>query len=264
MTQFSTIQTQERKKAFWKIRDVWYLNTPKFNDADIIYYMQCSNFFGDEWYPQFTILIDLLKEKGELWKGISPSTRNEINAFEKYERFNYSFITNPDISTIENFINDFKGFSKFRNIPGVDTDRVNSYLKLNLITISKISDETDNVLVWHLYRSNKVRTCLLYSISKNYKVKTEERKLISQANRFAHWRDIKEFKKSGVEIYDFGGWYSGKEDSELLRINSFKEKFGGFITENYNCIIYPTIKGKLFFLLKNLKSKLQAMKEKMF
>ena len=60
------------------------------------------------------------------------------------------------------------------------------------------------------------------------------RSLTGRANRFQHWHDMLRFKEGGVVSYDFGGWYEGREDQERLRINSFKEEFGGQVVKAFN------------------------------
>jgi len=56
-----------------------------------------------------------------------------------------------------------------------------------------------------------------------------------------------------VRWYDLGGWYHKADDEEKLRINRFKEGFGGQVQQNYLCVAYPTWKGKAVKLLKDLK-----------
>ena len=75
---------------------------------------------------------------------------------------------------------------------------------------------------------------------------------IGRANRFQHWQDIQRFKAEGVSIYDFGGWYEGDRDQERLRINKFKEEFGGEIVKNYICERALTAKAKVFLRVRRL------------
>jgi len=46
-------------------------------------------------------------------------------------------------------------------------------------------------------------------------------------------------------MYDFGGWYSGNTDPEMLNINRFKEEFGGKVVKVYKCWYGISLKGKL-------------------
>ena len=59
------------------------------------------------------------------------------------------------------------------------------------------------------------------------------------------------FKSAGISTYDFGGWYEGTTDHERLRINKFKEQFGGEIVKNYICEQALTLKGALFLRIRS-------------
>ena len=74
----NNITTLTRKQRGLKVRDVWY-DTRRYKDADVVYYMQMTEPFGDEWYEQYTVLIDLSKGEEELWKKISKSCKTTLN-----------------------------------------------------------------------------------------------------------------------------------------------------------------------------------------
>jgi lipid II:glycine glycyltransferase (peptidoglycan interpeptide bridge formation enzyme) len=52
-------------------------------------------------------------------------------------------------------------------------------------------------------------------------------------------------KQQGVRYFDFGGWYPGKEDIQLLGANAFKKGFGGQVVREYECEQVLTLKGKV-------------------
>jgi lipid II:glycine glycyltransferase (peptidoglycan interpeptide bridge formation enzyme) len=60
-----------------------------------------------------------------------------------------------------------------------------------------------------------------------------------------YWRDMLRFKASGISTFDFGGYYLGSDDEEKLRINGFKEEFGGRVIQEFNCEKALTLKGEL-------------------
>jgi len=74
--------------------------------------------------------------------------------------------------------------------------------------------------------------------------------LIGRANCFHTWHDILRFQRQGIETYDFGGWYGGTENAEKLRINRFKESFGGKVVPEFNYEVGVTIAGRLALALK--------------
>jgi hypothetical protein len=70
------------------------------------------------------------------------------------------------------------------------------------------------------------------------------RTIIGRANRLMYWRDMLRFKASGIGTFDFGGYYLGSEDAEKLRINAFKDEFGGRVIQEFNCERALTLKGR--------------------
>jgi len=52
-------------------------------------------------------------------------------------------------------------------------------------------------------------------------------------------------KEAGVVTYDLGGWYSGHNDPEKLRINAFKEGFGGTPTVEFGWVAGISLIGRL-------------------
>ena len=108
-------------------------------------------------------------------------------------------------------------------------------------------------MVWHAYLRSNHRATLLYSASLFRKFDSSAlRNKMGRANRFQHWQDIQRFKAEGVSVYDFGGWYEGNRDQERLRINRFKEEFGGEIVKNYICERALTVKAKVFLRVRRL------------
>jgi hypothetical protein len=62
--------------------------------------------------------------------------------------------------------------------------------------------------------------------------------------------DLLECRKLGIERFDFGGWYNGTTDEKLLRINAFKEQFGGVKTRRYHSMLAASGKGRLYLKLR--------------
>ena len=95
------------------------------------------------------------------------------------------------------------------------------------------------------------RARLIYSASiRRQTTETPLKALIGRANCFHTWHDILRFQRQGIETYDFGGWYGGTENAEKLRINRFKESFGGKVVPEFNYEVGVTIAGRLALALK--------------
>ena len=254
------LHTVKRRRVLLSMRDVWYDSNAYYTDADVVYYTQMDKPMGDEWYDQYTILIDLEQSKEVLFEQIQKRSREEIRSMLSKTDFFFSAIAEGITRTLLNeFIECYNRFANAKKIPAAEVHRLSDYLENGLLTITRVFDKNNVVVAWHAYRVNADRVFLIYSITTAYlhtdsKMKNE----IGAANKFCHWKDLEYFKNLGVKLYDFGGWYNGNTDKELLGINNFKEKFGGIITPNYNGIQYVTLKGKLFRLLKYFKNKSQA------
>jgi len=54
------------------------------------------------------------------------------------------------------------------------------------------------------------------------------------------------FRESGVKTYDMGGWYTGRRDQALLRINTFKEEFGGRVVHEWDIFRPGSARGWLY------------------
>jgi hypothetical protein len=57
------------------------------------------------------------------------------------------------------------------------------------------------------------------------------------------WRTILRLKEQGLRWFDFGGWYPGTQDIQLLGANEFKKGFGGDLVREYECEQAVTLKG---------------------
>jgi len=56
-----------------------------------------------------------------------------------------------------------------------------------------------------------------------------------------------------VPLYDFGGWYQGRDDQELLRINAFKEEFGGRHVREFHAAVPITLRGRAVLRARDLR-----------
>jgi len=238
------------------VRDVWYNTDTLYTDADVVYYMQMDKPIGNDYYDHYTILIDLSQTEETLFSAINATGRNEIRSIEKTTGYTYVMHhSNLQMATVNEFIKAYNDFSVSKKLPLADTARIMAYFENGLLAIAQVLNADKKPVIQHLYRVNSDRVVLISSISTIY-LQTDSRlkQEIGAANRFCHWKDMLYFKELGAGLYDWGGWYNGKEDEALLGINKFKEKFGGTITPNYNSIVYISLKGKLFKLLKRLKN----------
>lgn len=143
-----------------------------------------------------------------------------------------------------------KGMQKFEKL------RLINLQKNKMLAISVLNDRDTGLVIHHLYLVTPFRAELIYSVNNFESDDGQLFKKMANANILAHRNDLFEFKKRGVPVFDFGGWYSGEDDQKQKNINYFKEGFGGQVVFLYNQILYISIIGKLIKLLKQLMHKL--------
>ena len=73
-----------------------------------------------------------------------------------------------------------------------------------------------------------------------------ERNRIGRVNRLLHWDDMVRFRDAGVKTYDMGGWYTGRRNQAQLRINTFKEEFGGRVVHEWDIFRPGSVRGWLY------------------
>jgi hypothetical protein len=248
------IYTLKRRRLIFDVRDVWLSAETTYSDADIVYYMNADRPVGDEREEYWTILNELTPTEEDLLAAFERSTRYQIRLAERKDDLKYDFFENPESATLAAFLRDYDEMATFKSIRPIERDRVFAFREHGLLALSRVSEASGTPLVWHAYRCNRERVVLIFTVSMWFRSKDAEAKnRVGRANRYGHWQDMRRFKQQGVRLYDLGGWYHKADDEEKLRINRFKEGFGGQVQQNYLCVAYPTWKGKAVKLLKDFK-----------
>lgn len=199
----------------------------------------------------YTVLIDLTRDSEVLFANMKRGTRYEITRAQTRDDFVYGCWDGNDARVLDEFCECAEEFLKQKRQPKLDRNWLSLLAAAGLLELTHISDELGTKLVWHAYHRSRQRATLLYSVSffRN-NPSLEFRNKVGRANRYHHWQDMLRFKSDGLATYDFGGWYDGTKDLERLRINKFKEQFGGEIVKNYICEQALTLKGALFLRLR--------------
>ena len=201
----------------------------------------------------FTILVDLSKTEEELLSGFTKENRYEIRRASARDDFSYNLLREDCADHIEQFLRFYNSFAGSVGMPQIRGNVLWAYANQSSLVLAKVCDVDGNALVWHAYFTAGKRTRLLYSASHHRDVKdSAQRARIGRANRSLHWKTLLWYKEQGFLIYDFGGWYGGTEDSAKLRINEFKEGFGGSIVREFNCRYPLTIRGKAYETIRHL------------
>lgn len=215
----------------------------RFQQAQPINGMLCREFF--------TVLIDLTRDPETLFAQMKRGTRYEITRARTRDDLVYDCWNGNDASVFEEFCEYAGVVLTQKGQPKPDRNWLSLLAKAGLLELTHASDGAGTKLVWHAYHRSAHRVTLLYSASSfRNNPSLEFRNLVGRANRYQHWQDMLRFKDAGITTYDFGGWYDGTTDIERLRINKFKEQFGGEIVKNYICEQALTLKGALFLRIR--------------
>jgi hypothetical protein len=67
----------------------------------------------------------------------------------------------------------------------------------------------------------------------------------NRASCFLLWNTLLRLKAQGVRHFDFGGWYPGTEDIQLLGANAFKKSLGGEVIREFECEQIVSLKGRV-------------------
>jgi len=176
---------------------------------------------------------------------IASSTRNEVRRAAKDEH-SFEFSAQPDDVLVNAFFDFYAEFARMKGLAPLNRARLLGMRESQALVLTRISAPDGTTLVWHCYvhvngNARQVHSASLFRASAD---KTQQR-TISRANRLLHWLDMLRFRELGFTTFDFGGWYNGQEDVEKLKINQFKEGFGGRVQAQYSIDYGRTLKGTL-------------------
>lgn len=207
--------------------------------------------------PLFTILVDLAQSGEDLLQNCHKTTRYEINRTKKSDPVEaVTFFPSGchDDALLEEYVRFFNGFARSKGRGEQSAGEYSKFVHAHTLCIRSVVDrETGEHLAMHCYIVSDGRARLYQSSSlfRNVEDKAEQNR-IARVNRFLHLEDMLYFKNLGIPVYDFGGWYGGKSDSQKLAINRFKEAFGGTRHEEYSFILPVTFRGRVSVLLRAL------------
>ena len=241
------------KRSFINVQEIWYDEERKlYPETDRVLYRFVKTKTKNA-SPTSTLLIDLTQTEEALTKSLKKDNRYQIRKSIKEDGLTYTMYDKDiDKETLDTFLKFFDTFSKDRGIDSIRIKDLEKYLHTSSLAISKITDKENNILAMHNYILVGKRVRAQLSLSN---LNITDRGLIGRANRVLHWNDILFFKEHGYKVYDFGGWYTEKDDKKLLGVNQFKKSFGGEIEETFHYNQCKSLKCHLFTLLVNIKEK---------
>jgi hypothetical protein len=204
-----------------------------------------------------TILIELAPDPEVLLGAVSKDTRYEIRRAGEKDGLDYDVVeTTPQ--TVDEFAGYYARFAALKGLPPLYPDYLHALARARALDLSVIRHGGE-VLVWHAYHRGRERVRLLHSVSLYRTAEDSARRnLVGRANRYHHWQDMCRFRADAIALYDFGGWYEGARDQEKVRINAFKEEFGGSIVPTYSCQYAVTVKGQVVVAVQGTADSLRS------
>jgi hypothetical protein len=234
-----------------RMGELW-LDEPvqRASDVDVILLHQYGSLpAGAVGSPFHSLVLDLSLSEDELLNGLNRDTKYKVRRAEGKDAATCEQFVQPSDALCAEFIEFFNAFAADKGIAQVVSAEFYARAKVKRLWISRASIGGQAV-VWHVHALGGGRVSLLHSASHfRQSDDTEMRNAIGRANRLLHWNDIVHAKAQGLTGYDFGGWYAGEEDQGLLKINQFKEGFGGTRVQQCNAAIATSWRGWLYLKL---------------
>lgn len=202
-----------------------------------------------------TLAIDLAQPADALLQSVQKDTRAEIRRAER----DGAKLFIPDVrdaAARAEFIAFYNGFAAAKGMHPLNAHHFECVAAAGALDLSAAQSADGETLVMHAHLIGPGRVRLLHSASHFRDAEGgARRQAIGRANRWLHWKDIERFKAAGLATYDFGGWYPGQTDEALLRINRFKEEFGGRPVQEWNSLVPMTPRGRMVMLVRAWRSR---------
>lgn len=225
-----------------RIEETWFTQCPPRTKADIVRLQQSPiPVPGARNRPVHTIVIDLTASEEALWSDVRKNTRYEIRRAEKEGVWHRDEAPRAGAAA---FADAYAGLQARKALWPLNRARLDGLAAVERLRITTSRGTDGAALTWHVYVCANGQARLLHSVSEaGLSASPENRNLVARANRLHHWKDMLLFKVEGIKSYDLGGWYAGEADQEKLRINQFKESFGGCREQRFNALLPLTLRG---------------------
>ncbi len=226
--------------------EVWFDEEPLDLGVDqVVYRQRPTPLDGARCTPFYTLVNDLTSEPDALLAKADKDIRYEVRRAADRDGVTASHWFSDSAEALERFCAFYDRFAAGKGLSLAHRPYLRAMADAGALHLSCASSPDHPELVWHAYFRSGRRVRLLHSASL-YRDATDTaiRSLVGRANRGLHWEDMLRFRGDGVDTYDWGGWYEGKVDQDRLRINAFKEGFGGTVVRTYNCSRMVSLKGR--------------------
>lgn len=252
------------QSRFLRRGEVWFDNQPTEERVDWIFYRNRSqpvprgksrNFYNR--------LIDLSKTSEALLSDMDPKTVAKIQKAAEEDKLtcDWRLVTgSSEVDEIELMWN--QSIESKRRWGKLDRGWLGKIISARAFELASAREPTGKLVVFAGLFRDPHRVQQLMSVSPpRTALVPEGRAKTHRASCLLVWKTMLRLKEQGVKYFDFGGWYPGTDDIQLLGANAFKKGFGGRVIREFECEQIVTLKGWLLLTAARLMDRSRASQE---
>jgi hypothetical protein len=234
------------RSRFLRRGEVWFDNEPTHEPVDWIFYRHRSTPAPRaRSRPFHNRLIDLSKTPEQLLSEMEPKTVAKITAAREEDKLSceWSTVTNArQLDELEGMWN--QSIEAKRRWGSLNRDWLGEMIRAGAFELAAAREASGALVVFGGLFRDKHRVQQLMSVSPpRSALIPAARAKTNRASCFLLWNTILRLKTQGVRHFDFGGWYPGTDDIQLLGANAFKKSLGGEIIHEFECEQIVSLKG---------------------
>jgi len=253
------------QSRFLRRGEVWFDNQPNGKRVDWIFYRNRSSPVpGARSRNFYNRLIDLSKTPEALLADMDPKTVVKIQKAAADDKLTceWRLITNPgQIEEIELMWN--QSIESKRRWGKLDRDWLAQMIAACAFELAAAREPSGELVVFAGLFRDRHRAQQLMNVSPpRTALAPAVRAKTNRASCYLLWKTILRLKEQGLRHFDFGGWYPGTEDIQLLGANAFKKSLGGRVVREFECEQIVTLKGWVLVTAARLIDRAKELRQK--
>jgi hypothetical protein len=253
------------QSRFLRRGEVWFDNQPTDKRVDWIFYRNRSSPVpGAKSRNFYNRLIDLSKTPEALLADMDPKTVTKIQKAADQDKLTceWRLITEASqLDEIELMWN--QSIESKRRWGKLDRNWLGEIVSSHAFELAAAREPSGALAVFAGLFRDKHRAQQLMSVSPpRTALVPAARAKTNRASCFLVWKTFLHLKEQGVRYFDFGGWYPGTEDIQLLGANAFKKSLGGRTVREFECEQIKTLKGWGMLTAARLIARAKEFREK--
>jgi hypothetical protein len=235
--------------------EVWFDDPPGRDVVDWILYRNRSQpVSGSRWRTFYNRRVDLSKSRENLFAEVEPRTAAKITTAEEKDKVSCAWSAlqaDSQLDELEHMWNESLGAK--RRFGMLNRDLYGPMIAAGAFELASTRDPEGELLAYGaLYRVTHRAQQMLMVSPPRATLEPSVRTRTSRACSLLIWKTMLRLKEQGTRWFDFGGWYPGSEDIQLLGTNAFKRGFGGEVVREFLCEQAVTLRGRLLLTVARL------------